>query len=535
MSSAQNTTSPRAPRASHPSSKSANQAQPNANGTRTQRRPRGNKAHHGGRASAQHNFSDASGHAPNPVLAESAVFSSEETSVSSGPRQSKKHARSQPSSDRLFSPTRMPAASLTDSEVPPQAIATPAKVQGAYAGATFQQSPAASALPMPKFLSRSVPANARQSPPTPPPEEGSDSGSSPTPSPSRAPIPIPPRHQDSPLDMLFKADRAEKAKHVTGSTPFASFSSPNIPLGGRPQHIKHDSFGSLNVPFPIELDANTKGSRTSPPAASPVAHRSVTAPSKIPQVESTAQMNDGSGAIQDLLNRLSISQTKAAASTPPKTEPRPTNASMRDHTPSPLHDGRSPFRSASGPTTPAPTAQDPDFFWGNRNLSPLFKAAKTDSEKRNSGLRTEITADSPVLAQGGFLPIGPANNDMRALMGNVLNGPDGSRRGSAPHIPQIPYTGPPNNRHTGSPGRRPYRSRPDSYPYGNTNGSPNPAPASTPPTIQKPASVMAFVPSSVRAKPHPPTPKKADSDGLALEQDLKRMLNLTIGNTNGAQ
>lgn len=548
MSSSQNTASPRPPRAKHQHSKSANQPPPNHNGNKSQRRQKGNRANNGNPATAQYNGADVPANRPtnvqDPSFTDSAVVSSEEVAIPSGPRNPKKHTQSQPSADRLFSPTAVATSSLTDTELGlTNPVATPAKVQAAYAGPTFHASPAPSALPIPKFLSKSVPAKTRSGPPTPPPEDGSDSGSSPSPSPSRAPILVPSRHQDSPLDMLFKADRAERARNANCSPASASFSSPNQPSGdGRPHHVKQDSYNSLNAPFPIELDGDSKNLRTSPPTASPITHRSVTAPSKIPQVEDSGKPNDESGAIQDLLNRLSMSQKKPTNSTPPRTvEHMPSDPSLRNHTPSPFNDGKSPFRSASGPTTPAPAAQEtPDFFYGNRNLSPLFKAAKNDTSKRNSGLRTEITADSPIMPQGGF-PQMPStridtNASPRGVLGTVLNGPVSPRRGSAPQIQPIPpYRGMPNQ-HQARGGRRSYRPRPDSYPHVNTNGTTNDSTNGTPATLQKSSTAMAFIPSSVRAKPQAVTPpKKSATDTLALEQDLKRMLNLKSGDTTGVR
>lgn len=447
------------------------------------------------------------------------------------PRQPKKHTRSQPSADRVFSPNGAP---LADTEGGPgHSAATPAKTQGAYAGPTFHASPAPSALPIPKFLSKSVPPKTHTGPPTPPPDEGSDSGSSPSPSPSRgAPIPIPSRsHQNSPLDLLFKADRAERARNVNCSPSSASF--PNVPPGGAgPQHLKHGSFGSLNAPFPIELEASNQPT-LSPPAGN---HRSVTAPSKIPQMEAKAQPKE-SDPIQDLMNRLSMSQNNPSSSTLPTTGS--SDPTLQHHGASPFHDGKpSPFRSTSGPTTPAPPAQvqeDPKIVYGNQNLSSKFQAAKMESAKRNSGLRTEITADSPLVPQGGFPPISLMNNDSRSMIGNALNNPGGPRRGSAPHIAPIPpYRGAPNNQNIRSPNRRSYQA-PSNHTHAKpngTNGYANAAPGS-PASIPKSTTAMAFIPSSVRAKPPPTPPRKAESDNAALEQNLKRMLNLGSGDMNG--
>jgi hypothetical protein len=474
-----------------------------------------------------------------------------------GPRNMKKHTPSQLSPNRVFSPTAHANGSLTDSELGPNhASATPAKPQGAYAGPTFHASPAPSALPIPKFLSRSVPAKTIARPPTPSEESSGSSSSSPVPSPSRQPIAVPARHQDSPLDMLFKADRAERARNANCSPP-SSFSSPSdYSSNERLHHAKQNSYSSMNAVFPIELDGETRNSHSSPPVAFPVAHRSVTAPSKIPQLETFSKSNTGNHAVQDLLDRLSFSQKNPTAATPPRAADRiPSEPSSRNLSPS-------PFRNASGPTTPVPATQEAsDFFYGNRNLSPLFKAAKTDSTmKRNSGLRTEITADSPLITQGGFPALqGPIKLDpatvSRSYLDNIIGGSDSIRRGSEPHIQ--PHRESPNNRKTRTPGRYPNRARPDSYPYANANGNANGNAKHASPNQSKPTTTpFSFVPSSVAAKQRSTTkpsdvntkssevPTKpfeastipSNTTATSLEQDLKRMLNVKIsGDINGVQ
>ncbi|KAF2474308.1 uncharacterized protein BDR25DRAFT_120809 [Lindgomyces ingoldianus] len=542
MSSSNNAPSPRAPRGKHQHSKSATQVHPPNAGTQAPRRPRGNRRNHANNGDAQQlsgNRPELSANPPpvnvdDAALADSAVFSSEELSIPTGPRNGKKHTHSQPSSDRVFSPTALPPASLTDSEIAPyNPSATPAKAQSAYAGPTFHASPAPSSLPIPKFLSKSVPAKSQAQPGlSTPPDQCSASPPSPTPlppSPSRAPIPVPTHQENSPLDMLFRADREERARNANHSSASAIFSnSANQPSrNGEGRHIKQDSHSSLSVVFPIEMDGESKASRISPPPVSLVAHRSVAAPSKIPQVEHPASPNSNSNAVQDLLDRLNLSQEKPVASTPPRTADRiPSAPSSRYHTPSPFYDGRSSFRSASGPTTPAPQNQESsDFFYGNRNLSPLFKAAKTEPPKRNSGLRTEITADSPIMLQGGFSALSSsskmdANTVSRNYLDNVL-GPVSPRRGSAPHIE--PFREPPNHRKTRTPGRRAYHPRPDSYPYakGNQNGSLN----GNSVTLPKSKTAIPFIPSSVQTKQH----STKSSNPLSLEEELKQLLNLRTG------
>jgi hypothetical protein len=549
MSSTQNTASPRGPRAKHQHSKSGNQVQPNNNGKPAQRRQKGSRANNGVNGTPQKSNNAAYvspgkplANAQDPSFTDSAVLSSEDVSLPIGPR-NKKHTQSQPAVDRVFPPASISAAALTDSELPVNnPSATPVK-QAAYAGPTFHASPAPSALPIPKFLSKSVPAKTLAGPPTPP-EDDSESASPPTPSrvsPSRAPIPVPERREFSPLNMLFKADAEERARIANASPASATLSnSPNPPSRHQLQHSKHDSQGSLNAMFPIELDAESKSSRPSPPLASPGAYRSTTAPGKIPQVgDSTGPRNDP--AVQELLSRLNHPKNQAA-STPPRTLNRvPSEPSSRHQTPSPFNDGRSPFRSASGPATPAPPAQEQsaDLFYGNKaNLSPLFKAAKTDSSKRNSGLRTEITAESPILPQNGFAPTSPApridpNAVSRGYLAQALGGPLSPRRGSAPQVQPYgapsyggqqyvaqPYGGSPNNQRTRTPGKRSYQPRPDSFPHANSNGAikANAAP---------PAKSNPFIPSSVQAKKFSSPPTKAP-DHSSLEEDLKRMLNVKI-------
>jgi hypothetical protein len=168
MSTVHGTASPRAPRGKNQPAQGAPGQASQSIGRQGQRRPRGGRAQNG---SNQHIQAGASPSRPphnaDPALAASAVFPSEERQLPHGARNTKKHTRSQPSGDRVFSPPGA-LASLTDGEGAPSnpISATPARNQGAYAGPTFHASPAPSALPIPKFLSRSVPAKSRMDPPT---------------------------------------------------------------------------------------------------------------------------------------------------------------------------------------------------------------------------------------------------------------------------------------------------------------------------------------------------------------------------------
>jgi hypothetical protein len=518
-------------------------------GRQSQRKPRGNRTYN------NHNQQNGAGASPSkypvePAAGEGANCSGEDAQIPSGPRNIKKHTHSQPSIDRVFPPS--------DSEaIPINTSATPAKIQAAYAGPTFHASPAPSALPIPtRFLSRSVPSKGLAGPPTPPPEDSSDSAS-PSPSyasPSRPPVAIPSRNDDSPLDLLFKADKAERAKNMHGSPVAHNVSTTTN--AGRPQHLKRDSYHSANSVFPIELDGESKNAHMSPPPlASPASHRSVTDPNKVPQLKDVYQQPSGNDVMQDLFSRLSMSQRRPSATPPRPNAQHPTESEFHQ-TPSPFHDGRPLVRSTSGPTTPQaqPTNHDSsDFFYGNRNLSPLFKAAKGDTPKRNSGLRTEITAESPMVGQGafqGFPSVPQASVPPPQMMdpgtysrgqpGGGNEGPANVRRGSAP--PVHSYQQSPNNRRR-TPGKQPHQPRANFYPGRGANNGPGPTSenatvmASPAPASKPFASMMSFVPASVAAKGRktsapaavrtsPQMKTSTPSDTLTLEQDLKRMLNL---------
>ncbi|EUC33556.1 hypothetical protein COCCADRAFT_4945 [Bipolaris zeicola 26-R-13] len=538
MSTTQITASPRAPRGKPQSP--AQLPQNNNAGRQSQRKPRNNRAQNG--------YNQRNGLPVSPskntaqgALAESVTFPCEDGHMSAGSRGMKKHAQPKPS-DRVSPPIEL-------DPVPINPSATPVKIQAAYAGPTFHASPAPSALPIPKFLSRSVPAKTRAGPPTPPPEDSSDSGSlSPSASPSRAPMAAPPRHEQSPLDLLFRADAAERANNQNRGFPS---NSPFVAANpGRSHHFKHDSYHSLNGIFPIELDGESKHAHMSPaPPAPSVSQRSMTDPDGVPQLKDVHQQGNGNDVMQDLFSRLSMSQKKPTTATPPRAGAHGPSGPQAHLSPSPFHDGRTPGRTASGPTTPQaqPTNQDPsDFYYGNKNLSPLFKAAQGDSAKRNSGLRTEISADSPMLQQDGFkgfasvpqpYPMGP--NGFPQGNGATPNAP----RQAGPSMP--PYQQSPNQRRT--PGRQPHQRRPDTYQTrGQRTGSgsgPGPkfdkaAANASPASAPKPSTtMMSFVPSSVAAKQRktsaptvpaatPAMKTSTPSETLALEQDLKRLLNL---------
>jgi hypothetical protein len=117
---------------------------------------------------------------------------------------------------------------VNNSPTPPWMGKTPSQL---YAAPNFSNSPAASALPIPKFamknLSKSLPNSTSQpslqsrldqdQSPLEGPSDSSSSSSSPTPSPTpqhARPVQDVRKRQESPLDFLFEADRAHKSSNA---------------------------------------------------------------------------------------------------------------------------------------------------------------------------------------------------------------------------------------------------------------------------------------------------------------------------------
>ena len=129
------------------------------------------------------------------------------------------------------SPATTPGPGRNYRTSPPQTAAVPKPVlpqTQAFAGGSFHASPAPSALPIPSFLAKSMDsptvkdtgrANSEPSPPA------TDS-EAPTPR-TRFPVSDPSREQ-SPLDLFFRADRAEKERARSGSSTNLYAHSPNF-------------------------------------------------------------------------------------------------------------------------------------------------------------------------------------------------------------------------------------------------------------------------------------------------------------------
>ncbi|EFQ28659.1 hypothetical protein CGRA01v4_07099 [Colletotrichum graminicola] len=119
--------------------------------------------------------------------------------------------------------------------------AAAAAAAAAFAGATFHASPAPSALPMPSFYSKSIPES---------PGPKRDAQQQPSPPPAHHERPTPqhpatvPRAQESPLDAIFRADRAEREKARRSS----SLQSSMQPVGSESPAAPSPKDG-YNSPF----------------------------------------------------------------------------------------------------------------------------------------------------------------------------------------------------------------------------------------------------------------------------------------------
>lgn len=217
----------------------------------------------------------------------------------------------------------------------PQPPSTPTRP--AYAGSTFSASPAPSSLPIPKLLSKSVPEHVAKG--------GlqarlQDEHLKDSPLPLRRDIPMEdgeaPR-QDSPLDVFFRADRAEKARaqhaaqgmtsparvHDPREHTHRSMTSPGMVSASRrvPAHSRRVTEHGVPDVFAFEMgperiNQGPNDSSGSPPGSGPAKPvRPNTAPSATPSdpQDDEEERRVRSQALKDLL----FSRSGQFASAPP--------------------------------------------------------------------------------------------------------------------------------------------------------------------------------------------------------------------------
>ena len=215
---------------------------------------------------------------------------------------------------------------------------TPSKL---YAGPNFHASPAASSLPLPKFFSKSVPNVDKVTSLTSMLEQekqSSTSNSDETPSKGAVtPEPIRTQREESPLDVLFRADRQARVQGTQArpnaltdrQRSSASYLTPSaeFPLGPRTtrHHTRHHTDSSTNGIFPLEMDKAPSQPLEHSPAIN-FATRTITSATKTNDKPVDSQ-NGQSAALTKLLN-FNLSQ-------PQKSDPQKVGGLTEPATPSP--------------------------------------------------------------------------------------------------------------------------------------------------------------------------------------------------------
>jgi len=277
--------------------------------------------------------------------------------------------------------------------------ATPVKEQ-AYAGPTFQASPAPSSLPVPKFFSRSVPNVAAQKQSLEARMAGENTPEAERSSPEAEVVAPPPRDANlSPLDVFFRADQAERKQSRGGSVQSPEMVAKRAVPATEPRNAFQHTGKSV---FLRELDGETDmpSPKTVPRNDRPVLpQRSTSSGNHSPLAPGSGDREEYTKSLKDLLFNVNASPPPAQPyNGTPRRNSNSQDANSPFQTPSPFQ------RSTSGPSTPAPSIEQQNHYslhYGNRNLSPLFTAARNDTPPaRPSGLRqqqlsSELSPASP--------------------------------------------------------------------------------------------------------------------------------------------
>ena len=289
-------------------------------------------------------------------------------------------------------------------------------VKPAYAGPTFHASPAASALPMPKFLSKSVPdPNAGQGLEALVEKEEAACGHE-----TRA---IDPRHGNlsakavqSPLEIFFKADREEKARRVVSSRDRNSPSARGSPLSIRHQTTTDRDQSAASSPFkrPVSsgqygkemfmMELNDNSAEYASTHKAQQQHRHPGSPDHVHQGQ-YSKVNRTYDLQQQVGNGVSLDSQQSTS--PSRNEIYHAQARNQafDTLTSNTKAAASQRHNSYGPTASTPSTNTKStgdqYLYGNRNLSPIFNASKADGVKNNnnnnnnvkltSGLRREVT------------------------------------------------------------------------------------------------------------------------------------------------
>lgn len=379
---------------------------------------------------------------------------------------------------------------------------TPAK-ERAYAQSTFQASPAASALPVPKFFgSKSVPnvhapssLQARMDGEKTP-EQPEDSSPEPD---VVSPAKLPHGQNQTPLDVFFMADKAEKERKNTPNSGY----SPELEVRPPPASEPRKPF-QTNEQSPFYRGHNNSGAMPSPNTV-PYGQRPSPARAHSSPGNGTNNSNQSSGNHEvstQALKNLLFNNINKQSSTPPQTHQRipsnPIAADLCNETPSPVQQ-----RAAVGPTTPTPVKNSNQYslHYGNRNLSPMFQAARAETPPRPSNLRQQVNQSGQ---QNGF------SQYNQQLFANPAD-PNSFSRSYLDHqirasLPNQPPPGLISNEKTN-----------------NSNPTMPPAQSGGPPNSSSPSYGMP-IPNTSSGN----TRDNGSRDVKGMEDDLRRMLKLDV-------
>lgn len=375
---------------------------------------------------------------------------------------------------------------------------TPAK-ERAYAQSTFQASPAASALPVPKFFgSKSVPSThgpsslqERMDREKTPERLEESSPESDVVSPAK----VPHSQNETPLDLFFMADKAEKERKNSPGAGISPQLAARPPPASEPRNPFHTNMQSPFVRPSNETNRNIVSPRPASIGQRPPVPRAHSSPGN--NVNGQNQSNGNHDASTQALKDLLFSNINKQSSTPPHSHQRaPSNPNAVDsvtETPSPVQQ-----RSALGPSTPTPAKNSHDqhsLHYGNRNLSPMFQAARNETPPRPSNLRQQLEHSGqqngfPQYNQQPYLNYADPNSFSRSYLDHQI-------RSSLP-------TQPPSGLISNGNGNNAHSSTSSSGPTPPQKGMPIPGAASS-------------------------SPRNGGSrDVKGMEDDLRRMLKLDV-------
>ena len=316
----------------------------------------------------------------------------------------------------------------------------------AYAGPTFHASPAPSALPIPKFFSKSLPpaendgdlkAMLQEHSP-----EGSSTKSDDSPTMSKLlHIEKVQAREASPLDMFFNADREEKARRLLG-TPKPSIDedynsqqkssqvkhvscSPSPSPGPAIGHTHHKASSLTSDVLPLEMDASEKaktpnGADVADTGYFPDMHDFTTSPSiKTTRTETDEQRKAKSIALKKLLMS-------------PKPQPSPSGinkngTALASVSLSPSLDSRpkKPIKSLSSSSTPLyrtnSSSELNQEVNGSRGIPHRYPSPVTPANgpPASSYLRQEVAKDDPM--ERDELPSTPTPSRLRDVNKSAIS------------------------------------------------------------------------------------------------------------------